>query len=111
MPTCSFLVAVTPSVAELDILRRGYAAAVGGIIVIPVRTTDRGGTAIIAWRVISTCGGGADSGSADRSRTDPHRHSRAHTTVIAATIHATAIHAAAVSATTIDTSAVCEGVG
>jgi hypothetical protein len=95
MPTCSFSVAVTPSVAELDILRRGYAASVGGIIVIPVRTTDRGGTTIIAWRVISTRGGGTDRSSTDGGSTDADRHSRANTTVVATTVNATAIDCAA----------------
>jgi hypothetical protein len=91
-------------------LWRGYAAVVGGIIVVAVWTTDRGRSAVIAGGVISTRGGSTDRSSTDGGSTDADRHSRANTTVVATTVNSTAIDTAAVSATAIDTSAICGGV-
>jgi hypothetical protein len=93
-----------------QLLWRGYAAVVGGIIIVAVWTTDRGGSAVVTWPVISTRGGGTYRGSTDRSSTDAHCHSRSYTTVVATTVNSTAIDTAAVSATAIDTSAICGGV-
>jgi hypothetical protein len=83
-----------------QLLWRGYAAVVGGIIIVAVWTTDRGRSA-----VISTCGGSADRSSADSGSTDADRHSRAYTTVVATTVNTAAVDTAA-----IDTSAICGGV-
>src|SRR6476661_3787463 len=94
-PTAYFGYCRCPPVWQL--LWRGYAAVVGGIIIVAVWTTDRGRSAVIAGRVISTRGG-----STDCSSTDADRHSRAYTTVEATTVNATAIDTAAV-----DTTAIC----
>ena len=85
-------------------LRRRYATVVRGIIIIAVWTTDRGGSAVVTWRVISTRGGGTYRGSTDRG-TDAHRHSRSYTTVDAPTVNATTVNP-----TPSDTSAICGGV-
>jgi len=87
------------------LLWRGYTAVVGGIIVVAVWTTDRGGSAVIAGSVISTPGGSTDRSSTNSGSTDADRHSRAYTTVEATTVNATAIDTAAV-----DTAAICGGV-
>ena len=70
----------------------GYAAVVGGIVIVAVWTTYRG-RSVIAGTVISTRGGSADHSGADSGSTD--RHSRAHTTIVATTVNATAIDCAA----------------
>jgi hypothetical protein len=88
-----------------QLLWRGYAAVVRGIIIVAVWTTDGGRSAVIAGGVISTRGGSTDRSSTDGGSTDADRHSRAYTTVVATTVSATAIDTAAV-----DTSAICEGV-
>jgi len=86
-------------------LRRRYATVVRGIIIIAVWTTDRGGSAVVTWRVISTRGGGSDRSSTDRSSTDAHRHSRAYAPVIA-----TPVNASAIDTSTVDTTAIiCRG--
>src|SRR4029077_13129961 len=48
-----------------QLLRRGYATVVGGIIIVTVWATDRGSSAVVARGVISTRG----SSSANRSST------------------------------------------
>jgi len=83
-----------------------YAAVVRGIIIVAVWTSDRGRSAVIAGRVVTTCGSGTDRGSTDRSSANSHRHSRTY-----ATVYATAIDTAAIDATPINASAICEGVG
>jgi hypothetical protein len=83
----------------------GYAAVVGGIIIVAVRTSDRGGSAVITGRVITTCGSGTDRSGTDRSSANAYRHSRTYTTV-----NATAIDAATIDAAPIHASAICEGV-
>jgi hypothetical protein len=88
---------------------RGYAAVVGGIIIVAVWTTDRGRSAVIAGSVISTCGGSADRSGTDSGSTDADCHARAYTTV-ATTVNATPIDTAAVGTTTINTSAICGGI-
>lgn len=87
------------------LLWRGYAAVIGGIIIVAVWTADRGGSAVIAGGVISTRGGSADCSSTDSGCTDADRHSRAYTTV-----DATAIDTAAVDTAAVDTSTICGGV-
>ena len=87
--------------AALKPLRRRYAAVVGGVIIVAVWTTDRGGSAVVTWPVISTRGGGTHRGSS----TDAHCHSRSYTTV-----DATTVNAATVNPTSSDTSAICGGV-
>jgi hypothetical protein len=84
-----------------QLLWRGYAAVVGGIIIVAVWTTDRGRSAVIAGGV-STCGGSADRRSTDSGSTDADRHARAYTTV-----NATPIDTAAVDTTA---SAICGGI-
>jgi hypothetical protein len=86
--------------AVLQALWRGYAAAVGGIIIVGVSATDRRGSAVKAWRVIST----GRSGSADGSSSDAYRHSAAYG---CATINAATINAGATNA---NASSICEGV-
>jgi hypothetical protein len=93
-----------PMSPVLQRLRRRYAAVVGGIIIVAVWTADRGGSAVVTWRVISTRGGGTYRGRTDRG-TDAHRHSRSYTTVYAPTVNA-----ATVNPTPSDTSAICGGV-
>ena len=89
-----------------QLIWRGYAAVVGGIIIVAIWATDRGGGAVVARSaVISTRGGGANRGSTDSGSTDADRHSWAYTTVVATTVNA-----AAVGTTAIDTSAICRGV-
>ena len=91
-----------------QLLWRGYAAVVGGIIIVAVWTTDRRGSAVIAWpAVISTCSSSTDGGSTNRSSTDAHRHARAYTTVIATTVSAATIDTTTIDATARDTSAIC----
>src|SRR5882724_3369178 len=53
-----------------QLLWRGYAAVVGGIIIVAVWTTDRGRSAVITGGVISTRGGSADRSSTDSGSTD-----------------------------------------
>src|SRR6185295_3218536 len=92
-----------PSRNRRQPLRRGDAAVVGGIIIVAGWTTDRRGSAVIAWpAVISTCGS-----STNRSSTDAHRHARAYTTVIATTVSAATIDTTTINATSRDTSAIC----
>jgi hypothetical protein len=80
----------------LQRLWRGYAAVVGGIIIVAVWTANRGGSAVITWPVISARGSSTDRGSADRSSTDAHRHSRAYTTVDAATVNPATVNTTAI---------------
>src|SRR5437016_1970255 len=80
-------------------LWRGYAAAVGGIIIVAVWTA--GGSA-----VISTRGGSADRSGTDSGSTDADRHSWAYTTVVATAVNATAVDTTAIGTTAVDTSAI-----
>jgi hypothetical protein len=90
--------------AVLQPLWRGYAAVVGGIIIVAVSASDRRRSTVVAWCVIGT-----GRGSADGSSTDAYRHSTAHgcTTVNATAINTTVINA---SATNANASSICEGV-
>jgi hypothetical protein len=89
----------------LQALWRGYAAVVGGIIIVAISATDRRGSAVIAWRVISTgCSRSADGSSSDGSGSDAYRHSAAYG---CATINAAMINAGATNA---NASSICEGV-
>jgi hypothetical protein len=90
--------------AVLPPLWRGYAAVVGGIKIIAVSASDRRGSTVIAWRVIST-----GRGSADGSSPDAYRHSAAYgcTTVDATAINTTVVNA---NATNANASSVCKGV-
>jgi hypothetical protein len=90
--------------AVLQPLWRGYAAVVGGIIIVAVSASDRRGSAVIAWRVISTGRGSADGSSTDGSSPDAYRHSAAYG---CATINAAVVNA---DATNSNASAICEGV-
>jgi hypothetical protein len=85
--------------AVLQPLWRGYAAVVGGIVIVAVSASDRPGSAVIAWRVIST-----GRGSTDGSSTDAYRHSAAYG---CATIDTAVVNA---DATNSNASAICEGV-
>ena len=88
-------------------LWRGYAAVVGSIIIVAVRTTDRR-SAVIAWpAVISTRSSSTDGGGTNRSGTDSHRHARAYTTVVATTVNAATIDTTTIDAAACDTSAIC----
>ena len=95
-----------PMSAALQPLWRGYAAGVGGIIIVAVWTSDLRGSAVITWRVISTRGSSTYRGSTDRSSTDAHRHSRAYTTVDATTVNAATVNPTALDPTAI----ICGGV-
>jgi hypothetical protein len=90
----------------LQRLWRGYAAVVGGIIIVAVWTTDWGRSAVVAWSVISTRGSSTDRGGTDCRSTDAHSYSRAYTTVDATTIDAATINPAPIDATAI----ICGGV-
>ena len=85
--------------AVLQPLWRRYAAAVGGIIIVAVSASHRRGSAVIAWRVVSTGRGSADGSSTNGSSPDAYRHSAAYgrTTVDTTVVNANA-------------SSVCEGV-
>ena len=93
-----------------DAIWRGYAPAVGGIIIVAVLATDRGSSAVIAGGIgtrgavvaggISTCGSSANRGSINSGSTDADSHARAYTTVVATSVNAAAI----------DTNAICGGV-
>jgi hypothetical protein len=95
--------------AVLQSLWRGYAAVVGGIIIVTVSASDRRGSTVIAWRVISTGGGSAD-GSGTEAYAYAYRHSTAYrcTTINATTINADATNANATNANT--SSKICGGV-
>src|SRR6516164_5893566 len=88
-----------------QLIWRGYAAVVGGIIIVAIWATDRGGSAVVARSaVISTRGSSANRCSTDSGSTDADRHSRAYTTVNAAAVDTTTV-----GTTAIDTSAICGG--
>ena len=80
----------------LQRLWRGYAAVVGGIIIVAVWASNLRGSAVISTRGSSTY----------RGSTDAHRHSRAYTTVDAATVNPTAIDTTPIDTTPI----ICGGV-
>jgi hypothetical protein len=85
----------------LQPLWRGYAAVVGGIKIIAVSASDRRGSTVIAWRVISTGRGSADGSSTNGSSPDAYRHSAAYgcTTVDATAINTTVVNANATTPT------------
>ena len=95
--------------AVLQPLWRGYTAVVGGIIIVAVSASDRRGSSVIAWRVISTGRSSTDGSSTDGSSPDAYRHSAAHgrTTVNTAAIDTTVVNA---DATNSNASAICKGV-
>ena len=88
-------------------LWRGYAAVVGGVIVVAIWTTDWGGSTIIARSVVSARSGRADRSSTDRGSTDANRHTRSYATVIATTVNAATIDTTTIDATARDSGAIC----
>ena len=76
-----------------------------GVKIVAVRTSDLGGSAVIAGGVIRTRGRSTDRSSTDSSSTNAHGHAWAYTTVIATTVSATAMDAMITTNATVKTAA------